>query len=211
MDQIKIILADDKTNVRQGLRKLLDRSPRVKVVGEAGDGIEALYLAKNLKPDVLLLDVEMPGMKGVEVAKRLLESAPSVQVLAISGYTEKRYILGMFASGAAGYLTKDEAPKHLIKAIQEIAAGRRGWISPKVLEKLNIPPPRALSDARPTLTNIEMQILRSIAAGRVDPEIEMEMHLESSVVADHIQSIVNKLGVNTRLEAVLRAKQEDLI
>jgi two-component system, NarL family, invasion response regulator UvrY len=211
MDQIKIILADDHANVRQGLRRLLDRSPRVKVVGEAGDGIEALYLANHLKPDVLLLDVEMPGMKGVEVAKRLLESAPSVQVLALSGYTEKRYILGMFASGAAGYLTKDEAPKLLINAIQEIAAGRRGWISPKVLEKLDIPPPRVTSDARPALTNIEMRILRSIAAGMVDPEIEIEMHLESSVVADHIQSIVNKMEVNTRLEAVLRAIQEDLI
>jgi DNA-binding NarL/FixJ family response regulator len=140
MEKIKIILADDHINVRRGLRKMLSRFPQVEVVAEAGDGIEALKLATTLKPDVMLLDVEMPGIKGIEVTKRLLENDPSVQVLALSGYNERRYIVGMFASGAAGYLTKDEAPKHLLNAIYAIAAGHKGWISPKAALTLGIPP-----------------------------------------------------------------------
>ncbi len=211
MEKIRIVLADDHVNVRRGLRRMLNRSPQVEVIGEAGNGKEALELTKSLNPDVLLLDVEMPGMKGHEVARRLLESETQVRVLALSGYNEMRYVLGMFANGAAGYLTKDEAPRQLLSAVQEIAAGRRGWISPEVAKMLGVPTQRTGPDTIPALTKLETQVLKNLAAGMTDLEIRVEMDLENSVVVDNIKSILHKLGVKSRLEAVLRAIQEDLI
>jgi DNA-binding NarL/FixJ family response regulator len=190
---------------------MLNRSPQVEVIGEAGNGREALELTKSLNPDVLLLDVEMPGMKGLEVARRLMESETQVRVLALSGYNEMHYVLGMFANGAAGYLTKDEAPRQLLSAVQEIAAGRRGWISPKVAKMLGVPAQPTGPDTLPALTKLETQILKKLAAGMTDLEIETALHLENSVVADTIKSIIRKLGVKSRLETVLRAIQEDLI
>ncbi len=211
MGKIRVILADDHLSVRQGLRKMLNRSPQVEVVGEAGNGNEALELAKSLIPDVLLLDVEMPGLKGHEVARRLMESETKVRVLALSGYNEMHYVLRMFANGAAGYLTKDEAPRQLLGAVQEIAAGHRGWISPGVAKMLGVPARPTGSDTIPALTQLEMQILKSLAAGKTDLEIGTELDLENQVVAENIKSIIHKLGVKSRLEAVLRAIQENLI
>ncbi len=211
MEKIRIVLADDHANVRRGLRRMLDRSPQVEVVGEAGDGREALKLAKSLTPDVLLLDVEMPGMKGYEVARHLMESETQVRVLALSGYNELHYVLGMFANGAAGYLTKDEAPRQLLGAVQEIAAGHRGWISPEVAKMLGIPAHPTGPETIPALTLLEMQILKSLAVGKTDLEIGKELGLENAVVVDHIRSVIRKLGVKSRLETVLRAIQENLI
>ena len=118
---------------------MLNRSPDVEVVGEAENGIEALELMKDLDPDILLLDVEMPGIKGYEVARRLRDSGSSARVLALSSYNEKRYILSMLANGAVGYLTKDDASQYLLSAVQEVVAGRRGWISPKVAQMFDLP------------------------------------------------------------------------
>lgn len=190
---------------------MLNRSPQVEVIGEAGNGNDALELTKSLNPDLLLLDVEMPGMKGHEVARQLMESKIQVRVLALSGYNDMHYVLGMFANGAAGYLTKDEAPQQLLKAVQEIAAGQRGWISPKVAKMLGVPTQRTGPDTIPALTKLEIQVLKNLAAGMTDLEIRMKMKLENSVVVDNIKSIIHKLGVKSRLEAVLRAIQEGLI
>jgi len=211
MEKIRIIVADDHVNVRRGLRKMLNRSPQVEVIGEAGNGREALELAKTLNPDVLLLDVEMPGMKGYEVARQLMESEARVRVLALSGYNEMHYVLGMFASGAAGYLTKDEAPRQLLSAVQEFAARRRGWISPEVAKMLGVPNQPTLPGELPAMTKLELKILKSLAAGKTNLEIGKELELENSVVVDNIKSIIGKLGVRSRLEAVLRAIQQGLI
>jgi DNA-binding NarL/FixJ family response regulator len=211
MKKIRIILADDHVNVRRGLRRMLDRFPQVEVVGEAGNGREALDLTKSLNPDVLLLDVEMPGMKGLEVTRRLVESKAQVRVLALSGYNDMHYVLGMFANGAAGYLTKDEAPGHLFNAVQEIAAGKRGWISPMVAKMLGVPSQPTGHESIPELSKLEVKILKGLAKGMTDSEIATELELKISVVVDNIQSIIYKLGVKSRLETVLRAIQEGLI
>jgi DNA-binding NarL/FixJ family response regulator len=145
---------------------MINRSSQIEVVGEAGNGREALELAKRLNPDVLLLDVEMPVMGGFEVAKQLKESENQVRVLALSGYNEMHYVLGMFANGADGYLTKDEAPRQLMNAIKEVAAGRRGWISPGVAEMLGVPARPTGTDQFQALTKLEKQILQKIAAAR---------------------------------------------
>lgn len=190
---------------------MLNRSPMVKVVGEAGGGKEALELTRRLEPDVLLLDVEMPDMNGYEVARRLKAEGSSARILAVSGYDEKRYILGMFSNGAVGYLTKDEAPDQLLNAVEDIATGRKGWISPKVAEKLGVPDRAIGQDTIPALTKVEITILKCLAEGKNDHEIVKILGIKLSEIKEHIQSIIIKMRVKSRLEAVLRAMQEDLI
>lgn len=208
---ITILLVDDHENVRVGLRKMLARAPEVEVVGEAGNGLEALELAAKLDPDVLLLDVEMPGMKGYEVARRLTEIESNARILALSGYNEKQYILGMFANGAVGYLTKDEAPGHLLSAVKDIAAGRKGWISAKVAERLGIPERGIGLDTMPALNKVERQILQHILKGKTDDQMMTNLHLGANELAEKIQTLSQKLGVKSRPEAVLRAMQEGLL
>ncbi len=110
MTSIRVVIADDHPVMRDGIRNVLDKAIDIEVVGEAGDGVEALRLVGDLNPDVLLLDMELPGLKGVEVAQRLQASAAAVRILALSAYNDQEYIRGLLASGAAGYLLKEEIP-----------------------------------------------------------------------------------------------------
>ena len=135
-DSIRVVLADDHPVVRGGIRTLLEKAPGVTVVGEASSGREALGLVEKLAPDVLLLDMEMPGGTGREVARWLQERAASVKVLALSAYDDEEYLFGLLDSGAAGYLTKDEAPDINIEAVQGVARGEEGWISRRVASKM---------------------------------------------------------------------------
>ncbi len=209
--KIKVLLVDDHSSVRHGLRKLLSRSPKIEIVGEAGDGRKAIQLTKALQPDVMLLDVEMPGMNGYEVARQVSESGKFPRILALSGYNEKRYILGMFANGAVGYITKEEAPEQLLTAVDEIAAGKRGWISENVARILGVPARPIGQDTIPALTSIEKEILRCIVEGKTDAEISVILAIDLGEVQRANQSINMKLGVKSRLEAIVRAMQEDLV
>lgn len=209
--KIKILLVDDHISVRRGLRKILTKSPRMEVVGEARDGKEALALNDRLNPDIIVLDVEMPGMKGYEVARHLMEEGSSTPVLALSGYNEKHYILGMFASGAVGYLTKDEAPEQLLTAVSEVAAGRKGWLSPSAAQMLGVPAVPLGQNTIPALTSLENKILLCIKEGKTDHAIVTELQIEVPILLENIQSIMRKLGVKSRIEAVLRGLQEGLV
>ncbi len=117
---IRVVLADDHAIIRTGIRSLLKKASDIQVVGEASNGVEALRLANELAPDVLLLDMEMPGMSGVEVARQLRAAGSPVHILALSAYDDRHYILGMLASGAAGYLLKDEAPEIIVAAVRRV-------------------------------------------------------------------------------------------
>ncbi len=136
MAPIRVVLADDHVVVRIGIRNLLSRSKDIEVVGEAGNGIEAIQLVDDLKPDLLLLDMEMPELDGVEVARRLRSAKSPVRILALSAYNDKQYIQSMLEQGAAGYLTKDEAPGTIIEAVRGVANGEHGWFSRKVAARL---------------------------------------------------------------------------
>lgn len=138
MAPIRVILADDHVVVRIGIRNLLSRSPDISVIGEASNGVEAIQLVNELTPDVLLLDMEMPELDGVEVARRLRTAKSSVKILALSAYNDKQYILSMFDQGASGYLTKDEAPEKIIEAVRGVANGEQGWMSRKVAARLAV-------------------------------------------------------------------------
>lgn len=136
MKSIRVILADDHPVMRMGIRNLLSRSPDIQVIAEAGNGVEALKLVEELRPDVLLLDMEMPVMDGVEVARRLRTANTGVKILVLSAYNDRQYILSVLEQGAAGYLTKDEAPDTIIDAVRSVVNEDRGWISRKASARI---------------------------------------------------------------------------
>lgn len=132
----RVVLADDHVVVRQGLKRLLDRAAEIEVVGEASNGLEALNSVRDLHPDVLLLDIEMPVMDGVEVARRLRESNANVRILVLSAYDDQEYIRALQDIGVSGYLVKGEAPGKIVEAVRGVAEGQKGWVSHQVRKKL---------------------------------------------------------------------------
>lgn len=141
MKTIRIVLVDDHTLVRAQTRRLLQRLPEIEVVGEASNGVEAIHLVNQLAPDILLLDIEMPILNGVEVARELCAVNSPVRILALSAYDDQQYVNEMLANGAAGYLTKDEAPQYIVEAIRRVAQGEHGWFSQRAAAQL-IPQPQ---------------------------------------------------------------------
>jgi DNA-binding NarL/FixJ family response regulator len=136
MEKIRVVIADDHAIMRVGIRNILSRSKEICVVGEASNGTEAIQLINDLNPDVLVLDMEMPVMDGVEVARRLRSDQSPVNILVLSAYDDRQYILEMLNMGAAGYLIKDEAPEVIVDAVQGVARGEKGWISRKASVRL---------------------------------------------------------------------------
>jgi DNA-binding NarL/FixJ family response regulator len=136
LEKIRVILADDHPFLRTGLRKILDKTSDIVVVGEASDGAQALNLVESLTPDVLVLDVEMPHLNGIQVARELNSRESDVRILVLSAHDDRAHILGMLDAGVAGYLTKDEASEVLVKAVRGVAEGKDGWLSQRVANKL---------------------------------------------------------------------------
>ncbi len=136
MKTIRVVLAEDHPVVREGIRTLLERAPDLVVVAEASDGQEALRLVEEMAPDVLLLDMEMPGLTGVEVARRLQAARSPVRILALSSHDDDQYIFGLLEAGAAGYLLKEEATEAIVAAVRGVARGEVGWLSRPVAQKV---------------------------------------------------------------------------
>ncbi len=132
----RVVLAEDNEIVRKGIRKLLIRAQDIEVVAEAKDGLEALRHVDELLPDILLLDVEMPLLNGIQVARKLKNLGSPTRILVLSAYDDQEYIQEMLANGASGYLIKDEAPERIIEAVRGVAQGEMGWVSPQVKAKL---------------------------------------------------------------------------
>lgn len=131
-NKIRVLLVDDHAAVRTGVRRLLEKARDLLVVGEAGDGYQALKLVEELEPDIVVLDVEMPRMNGLAVARQLTDRHAAVKILALSAYDDRQYILGMLDQGAAGYMIKDEVPEMLVQAIRNIAVVNQPWLSKRV-------------------------------------------------------------------------------
>ena len=132
----QVVLAEDNDFVRKGIRKMLNKAPDIEVIGEARDGKEALILVNELQPNILILDVEMPRINGIEVAHQLKIKGVNIHILVLSAYDDLQYIRQMLLNGVAGYLIKDEAPERIIEAVRGIAQGEIGWVSPQVKAKL---------------------------------------------------------------------------
>jgi DNA-binding NarL/FixJ family response regulator len=208
MSPTKVLLVDDHPIVRTGIRNLLERAAEIDVVGEASDGFEALKLVEKLSPDVVLLDMEMPGMNGNEVAIHLKKAGSPVKILALSAHDDKQYIQELLANGASGYLTKEEVPEAIIEAVRGVARGEQGWVSRKIAAKMTT----WMNEDNPAkhkgLTPREVQVLKMVVAGKTNQEIGLELGISEKTVEKHLEGVFSKLGVASRVEAAVHALRE---
>lgn len=207
MEPITVVLADDHPVLREGMRKLLEQQRDITVVGEAGNGHEAVAAVRALKPDIVLMDVVMPRLNGIEATKQIKRTDPTTAVLILSAYDDDRYVLGLLDAGAAGYLLKNATGQEVIQAIRSVNAGE-AVLHPAVAARLlsragRLSPRHAPVDGEESLTGRELEVLQLAAKGHSNKEIANELVLSVPTVKAHLVNIFNKLGVGSRTEAVL--------
>lgn len=209
MTTIRVILADDHPLAREGLRNLLEKAIDIDIVGETDDGTEALRLVEELVPDVLLLDMELPGLSGIEVAQQLRAAPTSTRILALSAHDDKEYIQGLLTSGAAGYLTKGEAPQTIVEAVRGVARGEQGWVSRQIAAQMATWTQEKFSGT--ALTDRETEVLKLVVAGKTNQEVGLALGISEKTVEKHLDGVFTKLNVNSRVEAAVRAVREGLV
>jgi DNA-binding NarL/FixJ family response regulator len=207
MNTISILLADDHVVVRQGTRQLLEREVDFRVVGEAGDGEEAVQLACKLRPDVVVMDVAMPKLSGIEATRQIKAVLPATAVLVLTGYDYDEYIFSMLEAGAAGYLLKNVSGDELVGAIRAVYAGEpimHPAVLSKMMRRFKTPPeePEVIHPEQP-LSEREMEVLKTAARGMSNKDISNTLCISERTVQAHMRSIFNKLGVGSRSEAII--------
>ena len=212
----RVLLADDHAVVREGIRDRLI-ADGLNVVGEAANGEDALRLALALLPDVLVLDMEMPLLSGVDVARRLRDAGVPVRVLVLSAYDDDSYIAEVLASGAAGYLTKEESLNTIVAAVRGVARGESGWlrrsVAARMMQLRTAPavaaPERVVADGG--LTEREVEVLACVARGRTNGQVADVLSISEHTVRNHLASVYDKLGVHNRAEAVAWAWEHGVL
>jgi two-component system, NarL family, response regulator NreC len=208
---IKIVLVDDHAVVRSGLRLLLDGQADIEVVGEAGNGKDAVFRARALQPDVILLDVVMPGESGIEVLPKLLHESPEAKVLVLSMQDDPSYVREAFAAGASGYVLKEAADEEVVSAVREIAAGG-SYVHPALGARMVAADAkeRAAAEADP-LSDREREVLRLLALGHTNQEIAEQLYISVRTAESHRAHIMQKLRLATRAELVRYALSHGLL
>jgi DNA-binding NarL/FixJ family response regulator len=201
MEKIKVVLADDHTVVRQGLRALLMAEEDIDIVGEAENGRQAVQMVKKLMPDVVVMDIAMPVLNGLEATRQISRAAPTAKVLILSSYSDDEYVQQLTEAGAAGYLVKQTAANDLLKAIREAHKGN-AYFSPSIAKRLRDHCREAFSIGQPVkrrsdyLTTREAEVLQLIAEGRANKQIASELSISIKTVEKHRQQVMNKLGIH---------------
>jgi len=204
-DEITTLIVDDHEVVREGLRLSLSRAPHIRVVGEASDGASAVELAERRKPDVVIMDVRMPGMDGLEATKLLAERAPGTKVLIFTAYSERSLLGRGLESGAKGYILKEAPHETLVRAIERVANGD-GYVDPALM-------PAFLTgkDQGEMLTQREREILQLLADGMSNADVAQRLFISQETVKSHVRHILTKLEADTRTHAVAIALREAII
>lgn len=205
---IRIVIADDHGVVRQGLRMILALDPELDVVGEARDGAEALDITRQLQPDVVIMDLIMPGMDGISATSAIRQELPKTEVLALTSALDDATVIKAIRAGAIGYLLKDTAGEELCQAVHAAAAGQV-QLSPRAAARLmrEVREP----EVPETLTEREREVLRLVALGQTNREIARTLHIHDKTVMTHVSNILNKLKLQSRTQAALYAVRIDLV
>jgi len=211
----RVLLADDHGVVRKGLRFLLERQPGMEVVGEAADGREALRLALELSPDIVVMDIAMPILNGIDATSQLVKRLPSVRVIILSMHSDEDYLLSALNAGAKGYLLKDSADADIVRAIQAVERGTP-FFSPEIAKTLledymRFLQQRNLQDSYDLLTDREKEILQLLAEGKSNKEVATMLSLGVSTVETHRTHLMQKLGLHNTAEIVLYAVRKKII
>jgi two-component system, NarL family, response regulator NreC len=211
---IRVLLAEDHHIIRQGIRSLLEKEIGIQVVGEAEDGRETVRMAGELKPDVVLMDVSMPNLNGVEAARKINEIDQDIKVIALSVHSDDQYVSGMLTAGASGYLLKDCVLEELVKAIESVANGHMylsASIAKGIVQEYKSLKSRETRSVFATLTSREREILQLIAESKSMKQIAAELFISEKTVATHRQHIMDKLGVGSVPDLVKYAIREGMI
>jgi NarL family two-component system response regulator LiaR len=208
---IRILIADDHAIVREGQRALIETEPGMEVVGEAADGVEAVEMARTLQPDVILLDLQMPRMGGVEAIQEIKAHDAEARILVLTSFAEDEKVYAAIKAGALGYLLKDASPQEILAAIREVHRGEPSMppiIAHKLMSELqrtsNLPP------TEDPLTERELEILKLVAQGLPNLEIAERLVISERTVRTHVSNILNKLHLANRTQAALYALREGL-
>jgi NarL family two-component system response regulator LiaR len=207
MSSINVLLAEDHVITRQGIRRLIEDEKGVKVIGEASDGEEAVQMVTEMKPDVVIMDIAMPKLNGIEATRQIKLTSPRTAVLILSAYDDDEYVFALLKVGAAGYLLKNISGDELARAIRAVYKGEPVLdpiVARKVMNYFKLPDKmRGLEKASEHLSNRETDILKLAARGMTNKDIADKLHLSNRTVEGHLRTIFNKLGVGSRTEAVL--------
>ena len=209
--RVRVLIADDHAIVRKGIRALLSEAGGFEVVGEAGSGQEAVLLAQESGPDVILMDLLMPGMDGIEATRQITSRQPKTRILVLTSFAADNKVFPAIKAGAAGYLLKDSSPDELVRAIRQVHRGEPS-LHPTIARKLlqEVARPAELQPAPEALTDREMTVLRLIAQGLSNQEIADRLAVSEPTVRAHVSRILGKLHLASRTQAALYAVREGL-
>ncbi len=215
MSTIRILVADDHVIVRKGLRFLLDRQPGMEVVGEAAEGREAVRLSEELAPNVVIMDVAMPHLNGIDAATQILKSNSTIGIVMLSMYADESYLVRALSVGAKGYLLKDSAEADVVSAVQLVAQGRP-FFSPQIAQSLledyvRTLQQRGLQESYELLTDREREVLQLLAEGRSNKEVATILELSTYTVETHRTNLMHKLNLHKTAEIVLYAVRKKII
>ena len=208
----RVLIADDQTLFRSGLARLLDVDDRVSVVGEAVDGADAVRLALSLKPDVVLMDIKMPNLDGIEATRRIISENPKIKVLMLTTFEADNHVIQALKAGASGYVLKDSQAGAIVSSILAVVAGERvmaSAVANRVLEMLTgATTPKEFYDG---LTAREVEILKMLATGMANKQIAYKLGISEKTVRNHVSNMYEKLGIYDRAQAVLYAVRKGLV
>jgi DNA-binding NarL/FixJ family response regulator len=212
---IRVVIVDDHPLVREGLRKVLELERGIAVVEEAGDGQGAINMARRVKPDVMLMDINMPGTNGIEATKVIKREIPNIGIIALTIHDEEEYVLELVKAGVSGYVLKDIDPAKLVETIKTVAEGNSvvaPSITNMIFNQLNrLTKHRKIKEDWETLTEREMDVLKLMANGQCNKEIALDLDISEKTVKNHITNIFRKLHVDDRTQAVLFAIKHHLV